>query len=131
MPLPHMVDLPLHEALGAFDAMIGVITLDDSIAVPIELDSIPDSGDAMVDVVFLADGAVEGSAVEVEGSNTVGISVELNLGTGTGLTLSTEAISNMVPDTAIDAADAGIASGSIPTGPAINRFNRGHLMAPT
>ena len=63
LPLSHMVDLPAHAALDAFDALISIITLDDSIAVPSELDSIPDSGDAMVDVAIVVDGASEGSAV--------------------------------------------------------------------
>ena len=95
-----MVDMPLPEALDAFDAMIGALQIDDSNPVPIELDNIADSGDAMVGAAIVADGTIEGSAIEVEGSSNAAISIEPNLATGIG------------------AADAGIASGSIPTGPA-------------
>ena len=106
-----MVDLLLHAALDAFDALIGAITLDDSIAVPIELDSMPDSDDDMVDVAIVADGVIEGSAIEIEGTSNAPISIEPNLGIGIGRTLPTEAITSIIPDTAVDATDAAIASG--------------------
>ena len=101
MYLPHMGDMPLSAALDAFDAMIGAITIDDTNPVPIELDSIQDNGDAMVGAAIVADGAIEGSAIEVEGTIGAAISIEQNLATGIGPTISTEAITSTIPDSAI------------------------------
>ena len=124
----------VNAACDAYDAIIDVATngeppiaIDGEVAV-VSIGIAVDNG-----VGAIADGhiAVGGGAPIVAddgiaGSNSVAVSIEDNLATGISATITIEDITNTaIPiEPAIDAADAGIASGSIPAGPAINRFSR-------
>ena len=133
----------LHEACDAYDAMIP--SMDPNSEPPIAIDEEVAVGGSMVECAItvvesigttvdrgggrIADGpiAVDGSTV---GGSSVAIPIEPSIGIGPNIV--TEAISSIIPDIALDAAGAAIASGALPTGPAINRFSRpGHSMAPT